>query len=44
MGWLVVLVGHGVLVMSREFVIVVVRDVVVVVSSPGEIVVPVGVS
>ena len=43
-GWLVVLVGDGVLVMASELVIVVVDDVVVVVSSPGEVVFPVGVS
>ena len=42
--WLVVLVGNGVLVVSSEFVVVVVYDVVVVVSSPGEILIPVGVS
>lgn len=43
-GWLVVLVGDGVLVMASELVIGVVVDVVVVVSSPGEVVLPVGVS
>lgn len=43
-GWLVVLVGHGVLVLAGELVAGVVVDVVVVVSSPGEVVFPVGVS
>ena len=43
-GWLVVLVGDGVLVVASELMIVVVDDVVVVVSSPGEVVFPVGVS
>merc|ERR1719232_887725 len=42
--WLVVLVGHGVLVLAGELVAGVVVDVVVVVSSPGEVVFPVGVS
>jgi hypothetical protein len=43
-GWLVVLVGDGVLVMTAELMIGVVVDVMVIVSSPGEVVVPVGVS